>query len=176
MPIRFLIFLSSFLVVALLPVTQSLPESQISDQVCESAEACFYRAASFSDEQPDQGLLHVERFRHVQEAYPGTIWAKRAGFRLGWALLEREPTLALDYLRAARRDFPLLEDHVLLKLGQALGRIGSSRESALTFEEALRLPASSMLKNEISYEAGFALGCKRTMPTCHSAPGASHVR
>ncbi len=123
---------------------------------CESAEACFRQAASFADEHPDQVLLQVDRFRHVQEAYPGTLWARRAGFRIGWSLLEREPARAIEYLRAARKDFPLLEDYVLLELGQALGRMGSFHESALTFEAALELAAPSALSNETSYEAGFA--------------------
>ena len=123
---------------------------------CESAEACFQRAASFADKQPDQVALLVERFRHVQEVYPGTLWARRAGFRIGWSLLEREPGRAIEYLRAARKDFPVLEDYVLLKLGQALGRMGSLHESALTFESALELSAPSALSNDTSYEAGFA--------------------
>ena len=134
----------------------SLSQSEARDADCESAEACFQRAASFADEQPDQVALQVERFRHVQEAYPGTIWAKRAGFRIGWALLEREPGRAIDYLRGARKDFPLLEDYVLLKLGQALGRVGSFHESALAFEAALESSVPSALRNETSYEAGFA--------------------
>ncbi len=123
---------------------------------CESAEACFRQAASFAEEHPDHVLQQVERFRHVQEAYPGTLWARRAGFRIGWSLLEREPARALEYLRAARKDFPLLEDYVLLKLGQALGRMGSFHESGLTFEAALELAAPSALSNETSYAAGFA--------------------
>jgi len=123
---------------------------------CESAEACFQRAASFAGEQPDQMALLVERFRHVQEAYPGTPWARRAGFRIGWALLEREPGRAIDYLRGARKDFPVLEDYVLLKLGQALGRVGSFHESALAFEAALGSSIPSALRHETSYEAGFA--------------------
>ena len=134
----------------------SLSQSEARDADCESAEACFQRAASFADEQPDQVALLVERFRHVQEAYPGTLWARRAGFRIGWALLEREPGRAIDYLRGARKDFPLLEDYVLLKLGQALGRVGSFHESALAFEAALESSVPSALRNETSYEAGFA--------------------
>ena len=134
----------------------SLSQSEARDADCESAEACFQRAVSFADEQPDQVALLVERFRHVQEAYPGTLWARRAGFRIGWALLEREPDRAIDYLRGARKDFPILEDYVLLKLGQALGRVGSFHESALAFEAALELSASSALSNDTSYEAGFA--------------------
>lgn len=133
-----------------------MPHSEARDAACESAEACFQRAASFADEQPDQVALLVERFRHVQEAYPGTLWARRAGFRIGWALLEREPDRAIDYLRAARKDFPVLEDYVLLKLGQALRRMGSLHESALTLAAALESSVSSVLRNETSYEAGFA--------------------
>ncbi len=146
------VLLLVFLLTSVCPWSQA--EARSSD--CESAEACFQRAASFAGEQPDQTALLVERFRHVQEVYPGTIWARRAGFRIGWALLEREPGRAIDYLREARKDFPVLEDYVLLKLGQALGRAGSFHESALTFEAALQSSAPSTLRNENSYEAGFA--------------------
>ena len=140
----------------LLTSVYALSQADARHVACESAEACFRHAASFSDEHPDHVLQQVERFRHVQEAYPGTIWARRAGFRIGWSLLEREPARALEYLRAARKDFPLLEDYVLLKLGQALGRMGFFHESALTFEAALELSAPSALRNDTSYEAGFA--------------------
>ncbi len=147
---------SLLLVMVLLTSVSALSQAEARHVACESAEACFRRAASFSDEHPDQVLLQVDRFRHVQEAYPGTIWARRAGFRIGWSLLEREPSQALEYLRVARRDFPFLEDYVLLKLGQALGRMGFFHESALTLEAALELSAPSALRNETSYEAGFA--------------------
>ena len=146
----------SFLVVFLLTSVCSWPQSEAGDVACESAEACFRQAASFADEHPDQVLLQVGRFRHVQEAYPGTLWARRAGFRIGWSLLKREPARAIEYLRAARKDFPLLEDYVLLKLGQALGRMGSFHKSALTLESALELAAPSALRTDTSYEAGFA--------------------
>ena len=144
------------LFVFLLTVVCSLPQAEAREVDCKSAETCFQRAASFADEQPDQVDLLVEQFRHVQEAYPGTLWARRAGFRIGWALLEREPGRAIDYLREARNDFPVLEDYVLLKLGQALGRVGSFRESAVAFEAALESSVPSALRNETSYETGFA--------------------
>ena len=147
---------ATILVVVLLVNVCSLSQSEAGEAACESAEACFRLAASYSREHPDQPLLQVEHFRRVQEAYPGTIWAKRAGFRIGWSLLEREPDRALEYLRATRKDFPLIEDFVLLKLGQALKRMGAFRESALTLEAALALPAPSAWRNETLYEAGFA--------------------
>jgi len=142
--------------VFLLTSVCSWSHSEAREAACESAEACFRGAASFSEEHPDQVLRQVDRFRHVQETYPGTLWARRAGFRIGWALPEREPARAIEYLRTALKDFPLLEDYVLLKLGQALGRMGSIHESALTFESALELSTPSALKYDTSYEAGFA--------------------
>ncbi len=148
--------LGTLLFVVLLTGVCSLSEAETREVDCKSAEACFQRAASFADEQPDQVGLLVERFRHVQEAYPGTLWARRAGFRIGWALLEREPGRAIEYLHEARKDFPVIEDYVLLKLGQALGRVGSLRESALAFEAALESSVSSALRDKMSYEAGFA--------------------
>ncbi len=126
------------------------------DMVCDTAEACFLAAVSFADAHPDQMLPQVTRFRLVQETYPGTPWARRAGFRTGWALLDHNPAQALGYLRAARKDFPLLEDYVLLKLGQALGRLGAHRDSATVLDEAVALSSPSVLHDETLYEAGFA--------------------
>ena len=154
MPSRFLVCLGCFLILLFLTRAQSTPA--VADDGCASAEACFRQAVDFADSNPEQVLLHVERFRRVQEEYPGTIWARRAGFRIGWSLLERDPMQALPYLRAARQGVPLLEDYVLVKLGQALGRMGSARESALTFEAALEVDPTSALRRDAMYHAGFA--------------------
>lgn len=151
---RSLVWPTSLLILLFLTGAQSVPDGP--DVGCTSAEACFRQAADFSDTNPDHALLQVERFRRVQEEYPGTIWARRAGFRIGWALLEHDPTQALPYLRAARQGFPLLEDYVLVKLGQALGRMGSAHESALMFEAALEVDPTSVLRHETRYHAGFA--------------------
>ena len=61
----------TLLLIFLLTGVCSLPLAEARDVDCESAEACFQRAASSADKQPDQVDLLVERFRHVQEAYPG---------------------------------------------------------------------------------------------------------
>ena len=154
MPSRLLVCLGSFLIFLFLTGAQSMPA--VADGGCASAEACFRQAVDFADSNPEQVLLQVERFRRVQEEYPGTIWARRAGFRVGWSFLERDPMQALPYLRAARQGFPFLEDYVLVKLGQALGRMGSSRESALMFEAALEVDPTSALRRDALYHAGFA--------------------
>ena len=149
-----LVGLGCFLMLLFLTGAQSMPA--VADGGCASAEACFRQAVDFADSNPEQVLLQVERFRRVQEEYPGTIWARRAGFRVGWSFLERDPMQALSYLRAARQGFPRLEDYVLVKLGQALGRMGSSRESALMFEATLEVDPTSALRRDALYHAGFA--------------------
>ncbi len=154
MPFRLLVSLGCFLMLLFLTGAQFMPA--VADGGCASAEACFRQAVDFADSNPEQVLLQVERFRRVQEEYPGTIWARRAGFRVGWSFLERDPMQALPYLRAARQGFPRLEDYVLVKLGQALGRMGSSRESALMFEAALEVDPTSALRRDALYHAGFA--------------------
>ena len=132
------------------------PDSRSPATVCESAEVCFLNAVSFADAHPDDVLAQVAQFRRVREAYPETLWARRAGFRTGWALLDHDPAQALDALRAARVDFPLLKDYVALKFGQVLGRLGSWRDAATMIDEALALSPSSVLRGEMLYEAGFA--------------------
>ena len=151
---RLLVGLGCFLILLFLTGAQFMPA--VADGGCASAEACFRQAVDFADSNPEQVLLQVERFRRVQEEYPGTIWARRAGLRVGWSFLERDPMQALPYLRAARQGFPLLEDYVLVKLGQALGRMGSSGESALMFEAALEVDPTSALRRDALYHAGFA--------------------
>ncbi len=159
---RTLVCTVSLLGLLLLTHSQALSDpssasgSDTPDMICESAEACFLAAVSFADTHPDQVLLQVKRFRHVREVYPGTPWARRAGFRAGWALLDHDPAHALELLRAARTNFPLLEDYVLLKLGQALGHLDSYHDSAMTFDEALALSPPSVLRTEMLYQAGFA--------------------
>ena len=51
-------------------------------------------------------LLKVDRLQRVMERFPATLWAKRAGLLSGVLLLERNPAVAMQFLRAAQRDFP----------------------------------------------------------------------
>ena len=159
---RSLAFTGSLLGLLLLVNVQALADSSDASDAdipvitCESAEACFRGAVSFADVHPDDAPAQAAQFRRVREAYPDTVWARRAGFRTGWAWLDHDPAQALEYLRAARKDFPLLEDYVALKLGQALGRLGAWHDAAMMFDEALALAPPSVLRGETLYEAGFA--------------------
>ena len=56
--------------------------------------------------------LKLERLRRVMEQFPASLWAKRAGLLTGVSLIERNPAAALQYLRAAQRDFPVLDDYI----------------------------------------------------------------
>ncbi len=148
--------MGSLLVVLLLTGAQAFAAPDAPDFACESAEACFRNAVSFADAHPGQAISQAQGFRRVREAHPETIWARRAGFRLGWSLLDHDPVQALEYLRTARKDFPLLEDYAVVKIGQALGRLGSFHESAMTFDAVPALSPPSVLNDATLYEAGFA--------------------
>ena len=45
-------------------------------------------------------------------------------------LLERNPAVAIQFLRAAQRDFPVLDDYIRLWIGEALLNLGDAKEAA----------------------------------------------
>ncbi|RMH05282.1 MAG: hypothetical protein D6704_09850, partial [Nitrospirae bacterium] len=63
---------------------------------CRTAEHCFKTASSLAAEQPEQIPQLLAAFEHIRTAYPGTIWSRRAGIRLGLLLMERDPEQALS--------------------------------------------------------------------------------
>ena len=64
--------------------------------------------------------LKIDQLRSVMDLYPSTIWAKRAGVVLGVLLIERAPADAVNLLRAAQSDIPILDDYLRLWIGESL--------------------------------------------------------
>jgi len=96
---------------------------------CTTAEDCF-AAAAWPKERLGHALtkdqvmaLELERLRKIMEGFPATLWAKRAGLLSGVILIDRNPAGALPYLRAAQRDFPVLDDYIRFWIGEALLRL-----------------------------------------------------
>jgi soluble lytic murein transglycosylase len=139
----------------------STPEQQ-STESCVSAEDCF-TAAAWPKERlgnaltKDQVLsLKLERLRRVMEEFPASLWAKRAGLLSGVILVERNPAAAIPYLRAAQRDFPVLDDYIRFWMGEALLRIGDAKEAAAMFEAVPQAVPDSNLVSQVTLRAGEA--------------------
>ncbi len=129
---------------------------------CTTAEDCF-AAAAWPKERLGHALtkdqvvaLKVERLRKVTEEFPATLWAKRAGLLSGVILIEQNPAGALPYLRAAQRDFPVLDDYIRFWIGEALLRLGEAKEAAGMFEGITQAVPDSNLLNQVAIRAGEA--------------------
>lgn len=129
---------------------------------CVSAEDCF-TAAAWPKERLGNVLtreqvnaLKLERLRRVMEQFPASLWAKRAGVLSGVILIERNPAAAMPYLRAAQRDFPILDDYVRFWMGEALLHLGDAKEAAAMFESVPQAVPDSNLFNQVTLRAGEA--------------------
>jgi len=129
---------------------------------CESAEDCF-QASAVPRERLGKALnkeqvllLKLDRLQRVMERFPATIWAKRAGFLSGVLLLERDPAVAIQFLRAAQRDFPTLDDYIRLWMGEALLNLGDAKQAAEMFESIRQASPDSFLLTKAAYRAGEA--------------------
>jgi len=139
----------------------SSPYSSGSD-MCERAEDCFQAAASpkgrvgktLNKEQVL--LLKLDRLQRLMERFPSTVWAKRAGLLSGVLSLERNPAVALQFLRAAQQDFPILDDYIRLWIGEALLNLGDPKQAAGMFEGIRQAVPDSYLLTKAAYRAGEA--------------------
>jgi len=129
---------------------------------CITAEECF-AAAAWPKERLGHTLtkdqvaaLKLERLRKVIEGFPATLWAKRAGLLSGVMLIDRNPAGALPYLRAAQRDFLVLDDYIRFWIGEALLRLGDAKEAAGMFEGVPQAVPDSNLLNQVALRAGEA--------------------
>ena len=137
--------------------------SMLSDSdACESAEACFQATALPKERlgkvlnKEQVLLLKLDRLQRLTERFPATLWAKRAGLLSGVLLLERNPAVAIQFLRAAQRDFPVLDDYIRLWTGEALLNLGDAKQSADMFESIPQAVPDSYLLTKAAYRAGEA--------------------
>ena len=90
------------------------------------------------------------------ERQPASLWAKRAGLLSGVLLAERDPAVAIRFLRAAQRDFPVLEDYVRFWIGEALLKQGDAAQAAAMFESIPQAMPDTNLSGRTGYRAGEA--------------------
>lgn len=141
--------------------SSSSPHSSGND-VCERAEDCFQTASlqkgrigkTLNKEQVL--LLKLDRLQRVMERFPDTVWAKRAGLLSGVLSLERNPAVAIQFLRAAQQDFPILDDYIRLWIGEALLNLGDPKQAAGMFESIRQAVPDSYLLTKSAYRAGEA--------------------
>ena len=133
-----------------------------SEDACDQPELCF-QAAAFPKERLGKILtkeqvltLKLERLQHLTERFPSSIWAKRAGLLSGVLLVERNPPSAVQFLRGAQRDFPVLDDYIRLWIGEALLNLGDAKEAAVLLESIpMTVPDSNILA-KAAYKTGEA--------------------
>jgi len=129
-------------------------------EVCVLAEDCFTAAAWPKERlgnlltKEQVAALKLERLRRLMEQFPASLWAKRAGLLSGVLLVERNPAAAIHYLRAAQRDFPVLDDYVRFWMGEALLHLGDGKEAAAMFESVSQAVPDSTLANKAALRAG----------------------
>ena len=145
------------------PITEAAQvTSPLPAESCASAEECFTAAAWPKERLGNQltkdqvNALKLERLRRVMERYPASLWAKRAGLLSGVLLIERNPAAAMQFLRAAQRDFPLLDDYVRWWMAEALLHLGDAAEAAQLYESIPQAVPESNLLNLITLRAGEA--------------------
>jgi soluble lytic murein transglycosylase len=129
------------------------------EAACESAEPCFRNALApdAAAVSADERLARkLERLKQVMERHAGSLWARRAGLVTGVLLIERQPAEALAFLRAAQRDFPLLEDYVRLWIGEALLKSGDVSNAASFLDIIPNVVPDTLLGSRIAYRAGEA--------------------
>ena len=162
--------------------SSSLPLPSVPD-TCETVEACF-QAAALPKERLGKSLnkeqvlsLKLERLQRLREQFPATVWAARAGLLSGVLLLERDPAAALQFLRAAQNDSPLLDDYVRLWMGEALLKLGEGKQAAEMFETISQIAPNSPLVVKAAYRAGEAwyqtLSCREATAWIAKAVGLS---
>lgn len=162
------------------PSSPSLPGGI---DACETVEDCFQSAALPKERfgnalNKEQVLsLKLERLQRLMERFPATFWAKRAGVLSGVLLLERNPSVAMQFLRAAQRDVPLLDDYIQLWIGEALLNLGEAKQAAEMFEGISQAAPDSPLLVKAAYRAGEAWyqasSCREAMAWIGRAVGLS---
>ncbi len=143
-------------------ITAGSPSTLSDTEECAAAEDCF-QAAALPKERLGKTLtkeqvlsLKLERLKRIMERFPATQWAKRAGLLSGVLLVERNSAVAIQYLRSAQRDFPVLDDYVRLWIGEALLKLGDAQQAAAQFETIPREVADSNIVTMAAYRTGEA--------------------
>ena len=155
-PVSFLLTVFFVLGMGVLPASSSAVLS------CESAEACFRTAVpavddpSAGDPQGSQLSEKIEQLSVVVERYPESLWAKRARLLAGVLLIEHAPTQAVELLKAAQPEHPLLGDYIRFWRAEALVHAGELAPAARLFESIRKEIPETLLEAPATFRAGDA--------------------
>ena len=129
---------------------------------CEQPELCF-QAAAFPKERlgkimnKEQVLtLKLERLQQLADRFSGTLWGKRAGLLSGVLLIERDPASAMQFLRGAQRDFPVLDDYIRVWIAESQLNLGQAKEAAVLLESIPMAVPDSNILGKAAYKTGEA--------------------
>ena len=151
--------LSALLLIIVFSVPALSDSTQHAAQMCESAEGCFEAARVPLDpigSVRDPVRIRIERLQVVQERYPGSIWAKRAGLLTALLWIERDPAEAVRVFTIAQRDWPLLEDYIRFWTGESLLKIGDASQAASLFESIPEAVTDTLLTPRALFRSGEA--------------------
>jgi soluble lytic murein transglycosylase len=105
----------------------------------------------------DRSAVKLERLGQLRQKHPGSIWAKRAGLLTGIELMERTPGDAIPFLRAAERDFPIVEDYIRYWMGVAYLKAGDPGLAAILFDSVPDIVPDTLLSSRSAFGEGAAL-------------------
>ncbi|MFQ5993115.1 MAG: tetratricopeptide repeat protein, partial [Nitrospiraceae bacterium] len=126
---------------------------------CNSVEECFRVASAeppASMPSAERLSYRLDRLRTFREAYAGSIWAERAGLLTGLLIAEDHPAESLQFLRAARRDLPILEDYIRLWMGDSILRLGEPARAAFLFDSIPSAIPDTLLGTQAAFRGGEA--------------------
>lgn len=162
---RLFVFLPPLLILFIPSLISAFtPEANLADfseRFCTSAEECFRAAiapvqAALTLSPDDRLRLKAKQLQVVRERHPGSLWAKQAGLLIGLTLIERDPAEAIQFLKVAQRDFPILDDYIRFWIGESLLRTGDWASAASVFESIEEVVPETALASRAAYRAGEA--------------------
>lgn len=131
-------------------------------ETCDQPDLCF-QAAAFPKERLGKALtkdqvlsLKLERLQRLRERFPSTVWANRTGLLSGILQIERNPAVAIEFLRGGQRDFPVLDDYLRLWLAEATLNLGDAKQAAVMLESIPTAVPDSNILIKAAYKTGEA--------------------
>lgn len=134
----------------------------VSPSVCQSMEVCYrllldqippgHDKISSQDTIPST----LERLLLIRKGEPDSEWSHRGGLLAGVLLRETDPRLALQLFEEEKPHFPVIEDYILLWMGEAFFHLGEFEKSAPLLTSLSRKMPDSLLKDLATVRSGEA--------------------
>lgn len=126
------------------------PAPSSTPRPCSSAEDCFNSALQ---QMGDGHRSEAEaELRQLRDQYPGSPWAKRAGFLLGRGAADHGSPEADTLFSQARVDLPAIEEYSLFFTAEGQAEGGRFPAAVQTYDRLLREYPDSVLSGAASYQ------------------------